>query len=111
MICRKCTAAAEIQTSIPRFGNTTTSFNLDGEVPIKEVMYKVGRLMHTECPGGTHCDCQHKDVGATVDWQKVEEARQFNATFRTEFPTNGHDEETASEVGSNSGDGREEVRD
>ena len=116
MICPKCAAAAEIQRSTPHFGNTVIAFDTNGpntqiSCRSKDVLLKVGRLMHTECPGGTHCDCQHKDVGDTIDWQKVEEARRFNATFRTEFSQNGNDEKTASEVGSNPSDGREEVGD
>ena len=96
MICRKCQAAAEVGQSIPHYGKLTMAFKNDTSVYICDVFEKVARLLHSECRGKTHCDCQHKPAGNGINYVELAKIAAENEEIRRGLDEN--DESTTSEV-------------
>lgn len=51
MICKNCKRAGEFNWLL----NTNTA-----GAALGDELRKRAEMHHSECPGGTHCDCQHR---------------------------------------------------
>lgn len=66
MICRVCGIAGDLMQYRPEIPDTG----------YKDCFTLTSEILHSQCKGGTWCDCQHMPTSPSMISQETEEARR-----------------------------------